>query len=259
MNKITLTVIILFLLIAQSCTTKKEILYLQNIDSLENSNISYATIKIQTNDILKVVVGDLNPLVAAPFNMNGSVSNSDDKSVVNVRLDGYLVNSNGTITMPILNEIKVSDLTTAAVEANIKSRLINEGYLVNPTVQVRVVNNKFTILGEVNVPGVKSFLEESISLIDAIGMAGDLTYSGIRKDVIIVREENGKRLVYHVDLTSIDWLNKSEYRVRQNDFIYIKPNKLKVKSGGLTNDPIQLIGILASITAVVLLIVQNAK
>ena len=148
MKKITLPVILLVLLILQSCTTKKQILYFQNIDSLENSNLSYSSIKIQANDILKVDVIDLNPLVAAPFNINSS-STTTPISVETMKLSGYLVSHKGTIMMPILNEIKVSGLTTSAVESHIKDRLINEGYLVNPTAQVRVVNNKFSILGEV--------------------------------------------------------------------------------------------------------------
>ena len=256
MNKITLPVIILILLIVQSCTTKKQILYVQNIDLYENSAIGYATIKIQTNDILKVDIIDINPLVAAPFNINPATSSSGT-SVEEMKLTGYLVSPKGTISMPILNEIKVSNLTTEVVENNIKDRLINEGYLVNPTVKVRVINNKFTILGEVNGPGVKSFTEESINLFDAIGLAGDLTYSGIRNDVTIIREQNGKRLVYHVDLTSASWMSNPDFQIRQNDIIYVKPNKLKVKSGGLTNDPIQLVTLIISLAAFFLLIINS--
>ena len=258
MKKKYLPIIVLFLLILNSCTTKKQILYVQNINSYENAALTYATIKIQPNDILKVDVIDINPLVAAPFNINPATSSSGT-SVEEMKLTGFLVSSKGTITMPILNEVKVSDSTTSEVENLIKNRLINEGYLVNPTVKVRVLNNKFTVLGEVNTPGVQSFTEESINLFEAIGLAGDLTYSGIRNDVTIIREQNGKRLVYHVDLTSASWMSNPEYRIRQNDFIYVQPNKLKVKSGGLTNDPIQLVGLIASLTAVVLLIIQNSK
>ncbi len=256
MNKITLTVITLFLLILQSCTTKKEILYLQNIDSYENATLAYTPIRIQPNDILKVDIIDMNPLVAAPFNKN-SGSSTTIESVETMKLTGYLVSPNGTIMVPILNEIKVSDLTTTTVENLIKDRLINEGYLVSPTVQVRVINNKVTILGEVNIPGVKSFTEESISLVEALGLAGDLTYSGVRSNVTLIREQNGKRLVFHIDLTTSSWLDNPDYRIRQNDFIYVEPNKLKVKSGGLTNDPIQLLALVFSLAGLILILFQN--
>lgn len=251
MKKILLPITLL-LLVLQSCTTKKQMLYLQDLDAYSNSTLTYATPKIQPNDILKIDVSDLNPVVAAPFNIN--VGSSAQSSVEMMKLTGYLVNPLGNITMPILNEINVGGLTPSNVEAKIKQRLIKEGYLVNPTVLVRVLNNKFTILGEVKSPGVIPFTEESISVLDAIGLAGDLTYSGIRKDVMLIREVDGKRLVYHIDLTTASWMSDPDYRIRQNDVIMVKPNKLKANSGGLIKDPIQVMGLIASLLAVVLLI-----
>jgi polysaccharide export outer membrane protein len=243
--------IMLILLFLQSCTTKKQMLYLQDLDKYSNSNLTYVTTKIQPNDILKIEVSDLNPAVAAPFNVS---SGSSESSVEMMKLSGYLVTPLGNITMPILNEINVGGMTPSNVEAKIKDRLIKEGYLVNPTVMVRVLNNKFTILGEVKSPGVIPFTEESISVLDAIGLAGDLTYSGIRKDILLIREVDGKRMVYHIDLTTASWMSNPEYRIRQNDVIMVNPNKLKANSGGLIKDPIQVIGLVASLLAVVLLI-----
>ncbi|WP_162789403.1 polysaccharide biosynthesis/export family protein [Flavobacterium fluviale] len=228
-------------------------LYLQDLDSYANSTINYTSPKIQPNDILKIDVGDLNPLVAAPFNITSSTSNQQS-SVEMMKLSGYLVNPQGTIMMPILNEVKVGGLTPANAEIKIKERLINENYLVNPTVQVRVLNNKFTILGEVNSPGVISFTEESISLLDALGLAKDLTYSAIRKDIKLIREVDGKRLVYHIDLTTASWMSNPNFRIRQNDVIVVTPNKLKVNSGGVIKDPLQLLGIAASLAALVIVI-----
>jgi len=252
MKKIFLPIILLLLLILQSCTTKKNILYLQDLDKYSNSNLNYTTTKIQPNDILKITVSDLNPLVAAPFNINTGSSYAES-SVEMMKLSGYLVTPQGNITMPILNEINVGGLTPSMVEGKIKERLINDGYLVNPTVMVRVLNNKFTILGEVNSPGVIPFTEESISVLDAIGLAGDLTFSAIRKDVKLIRELDGKRIVYHIDLTSASWMSNPDYRIRQNDVIVITPNKLKVNSGGLIKDPLQMLSIMGSIAAFVLL------
>jgi len=256
MKKIYLLIILLPLLMLESCTTKKQMLYLQDLDSYSNSTVTYTSPKIQPNDILKIDIGDLNPVVAAPFNMNFATAGAQN-SVEIMKLSGYLVNPQGNIMMPILNEVKVGGLTPANVEIKVKERLINENYLVNPTVQVRVLNNKFTILGEVNAPGVIPFSEESISMLDAIGLAKDLTYSAIRKDVKLIREVDGKRLVFHVDLTTASWMSNPNFRVRQNDVIIVTANKLKVNSGGLIKDPIQLMGIAASLAAVILLITTN--
>ena len=255
MKKFSLLLILLFLFMLQSCTTRKQMLYLQDLDTYANSTLNYASTKVQPNDILKIDVSDLNPIVAAPFN-NSTATFTSQTSVEMMKLTGYLVTPQGNITMPILNEIKVSGLTPANVESKIKERLINEGYLVNPTVQVRVVNNKFTILGEVNSPGVLSFTEESISLLDAIGMAKDLTYSAIRTDVKIIREFEGKRLVYHVDLTTASWMSNPDFRIRQNDVIVVTPNKLKANSGGVIKDPLQVLGLAISLTAVILLLTK---
>jgi polysaccharide export outer membrane protein len=230
-------------------------LYLQDIDNYNKSAVNFTTTKIQPNDILKIEITDLNPLVAAPFNNNSG--SSADSSVEMMKLSGYLVTPKGIITMPILNEVKVTGITPSDLEVKIKRILIEEGYLVNPTVLVRVLNNKFTILGEVKKPGVISFTEESVGLLDAIGMAGDLTYSGVRKDVTLIRETDGKRLVYHVDLTTASWMSNPVYRIRQNDVIVVKPNKLQANSGGLIKDPLQLLGIVASVMLLILLIKQQ--
>ena len=253
-KKIFLPIILFIVFLLQSCMSRKEVLYVQDINTYSNSNVAYVTTKIQPNDILKIDVSDLNPIVAAPFNINAASSN---ESVEMMELTGYLVTPKGNITMPILNEVTVGGLTPAEAESKIRARLIDEGYLVSPTVQVRVLNNKFTILGEVKAPGVYAFTEETINLFDAIGKAGDLTYSAIRNDITLIRELNGKRLVYHVDLTTAKWMSNPIYQIRQNDVIIVKPNKLQANSGGLIKDPIQVLGLLASITAVILLITNN--
>jgi polysaccharide export outer membrane protein len=254
MKKITIPILLALLLCLQSCATRKKMLYLQDVDTYNNMVVSYASTSIQPNDILRVTVSDLNPLVAAPFNISSGAG--QPLSVELMKLSGYLVSSEGNITMPILNEIKVSGETPTNAELIIKGRLIDEGYLVNPTVQVRVINNKFTVLGEVGSPGVKPFTEQSISLLDAIGMAGDLTYAGVREDVKLIRELDGKRFIYHIDLTTASWMSNPEYRIRQNDVIMVTPNKLKVNSAGLIKDPITAIGILASLITIYFLIVK---
>jgi polysaccharide export outer membrane protein len=254
MKKTTIPVLLVLLLCLQSCATRKKMLYLQDVDTYNNSAVSYASTSIQPNDILHITVSDLNPLVAAPFNISSGAG--QQLSVELMKLSGYLVSPEGNITMPILNDIMANGITPTNLELKIKDRLVNEGYLVNPTVQVRVINNKFTVLGEVQSPGVKPFTEQSVSLLDALGMAGDLTYAGVREDIKLIRELDGKRLVYHIDLTTASWMSNPEYRIRQNDVIMVTPNKLKVNSAGLIKDPITAIGILASLITIYFLIVK---
>lgn len=252
MKKIFPLLLILILLL-QACATKKDMLYLQDLDAYNNSVVSFVVVPIQPNDILKITISDLNPLVTVPFN---TAVTGQQTSAEMQKLSGYLVTAEGTIILPVLNSISVGGLTRLQIEDKIKNRLVEEGYLVNPTVQVRVVNNKFTVLGEVGSPGVKPFTEESISLLDAIGMAGDLTTAGIRRDIKLIREVDGKRLVFHIDLTTASWMSKPEFRIRQNDVILVTPNKLKVNSAGLIKDPIQTIGIIASLLTLYFLIIK---
>lgn len=252
MKKIFPLLLILILLL-QACATKKDMLYLQDLDAYNNSVVSFVVVPIQPNDILKITISDLNPLVTVPFN---TAVTGQQTSAEMQKLGGYLVTAEGTIILPVLNSISVGGLTRLQIEDKIKNRLVEEGYLVNPTVQVRVVNNKFTVLGEVGSPGVKPFTEESISLLDAIGMAGDLTTAGIRRDIKLIREVDGKRLVFHIDLTTASWMSKPEFRIRQNDVILVTPNKLKVNSAGLIKDPIQTIGIIASLLTLYFLIIK---
>lgn len=255
MKRVFLITILLISIMFQSCTTKKQVLYLQDLDQYSNSTLNYTSTKIQPNDILKIEVGDINPLVAAPFNM--SAGSDGSQSAEMMKLSGYLVSPNGSVIMPILNEVQLGGLTPANAEIKIKERLINENYLVNPTVQVRVLNNKFTILGEVNAPGVIPFTEESISLLEAIGLAKDLTYSAIRKDIKLIREVDGRRSVYHIDLTTAKWMSNPDYRIRQNDVIVVTPNNLKANSGRVVKDPLQMLGLFTSVAALILLIVRQ--
>ena len=119
MKKIFLSIILLSLLMLESCTTKKQMLYLQDLDRYTNTTVNYTSPMIQPNDILKIDVGDLNPIVAAPFN-NNSGSTTAQNSVEMMKLSGYLVNPQGTIMMPILNEVKVVGLTPPNPPTNIQ-------------------------------------------------------------------------------------------------------------------------------------------
>ncbi|AWG22214.1 hypothetical protein FFWV33_12155 [Flavobacterium faecale] len=256
MKKLPISILLVLILVLQSCGTKKKMLYVQDLDEYDNTALVYTTTKIQPNDILKVDVSDLNPIVAAPFNIQ-STGGGGQMSTEMLQLTGYLVNPKGQIMLPILNEMGVGGLTPSEAEMKIKQTLINEGYLVNPTVQVRVVNNRFTVLGEVNNPGVINFTEQSISLLTAIGLAGDLTYSGKRKDVQLIRETNGVRSVFHIDLTTANWMSNPDYRIRQNDVILVTPNTARVNSGRVIRDPLQVLGVLSTVLAIFLIIRNN--
>ena len=143
-----------------------------------------------------------------------------------------MVSAEGKINLPILGAINASGKTTSELEKSISTILESDGHLKNPSVSVRILNAKVTILGEVKMPGTYNFSEQSITLPQAIGYAGDVTIEANRKEVWLIREEEGKRKSHKLDLTKSDWFNSNYYNIKQNDIIYVYPNNVRVKSAG---------------------------
>ncbi|WP_418637883.1 polysaccharide biosynthesis/export family protein [Winogradskyella sp.] len=233
MNFKTLGLISLFIL--ASCAPKKDILYLQDIEAKKGSSIPYQPVNIQPNDILKITIGSLEPLAALPYNKNIE-QGAQPQNLELLQLDGYVVRLNQTIELPILGEISTKNKTTQELEAFIRHKLISEGHLSDARVNVRLINSKVTILGEVNKPGTINYTEPNMTLIQALGYAGDLTINGKRDDILLTREVDGVRKVTHIDLTSAEFMNSEFYFVKPNDFIVVNPNNPRVKNAGFVKD-----------------------
>ena len=229
-NYSILTIVILFLLC--SCVSKKELLYLQDIQALNNSKVLSSKNSLQENDILKIDVTSLEIDASLPYN-KVSVVNDFGNSLQLLQLNGYLVSTNKTINFPVLGEISVAEKTSQDLEKYLKNLLEVGGHLINPRVTVRLLNSKVTILGEVRNPGTFTFTEKNISLLQALGLAGDLTIDGNRKNIIVIRESNGQRTTTNIDLTSASWLSSPYQNIQPNDVIIVNPNSKKVTSAGL--------------------------
>ena len=225
----------LVLLLVSSCASKKEVLYLQDAATEGSGNVNYQTATIQPNDILKITVETLVPEAAIPYNKISS-QGMQPQNVQLLQLDGYLVSLDNTIKFPVLGEISTANLTPVELETAIREELIEGGHLLNPTVSVRLINAKVTILGEVNQPGTYSFTEQNITLLQALGYAGDLTINGKRNDILITREVDGVRKVSHIDLTSAAFMNSEFYFIKPNDVIVVNPNNPRVKSAGFVGN-----------------------
>ena len=250
-KKISYTFIIVGLL--QSCVSKKEMLYMQDVASYNNSEVTYNNHTLQVDDILKISVGALVPEAAIPYNnvTGGSVvANSIDV----MRLDGYLVSQNSTINFPVLGELSVKNKTTQELENELKKLLVDDGYLLNPNVTVRLLNAKVTILGEVQRPGTFTFTENNISLLQALGLAGDLTINGSREDVMVLRYIDGLQTTARINLTSAGFLGGPYQMVKPNDVIVVNPNSAKVKTAGYVGNISAILGIASILlTSIVLL------
>ena len=134
--------------------------------------------------------------------------------------------------------------------------LIKEKLLKSPTVSVRIVNKKITILGEISNPGTYEYSEENITLLQAIGKAGDLAIRGKRKNVLVIREENGIRTNTTIDLTKTDWFNSPYYYIKQNDIVYITPNDPKIKSAGFISSIQGTIALISTSLALIIFLTK---
>ena len=239
-----------------SCSTKKDILYFQDIDVTAQKDVVYSQNNVQINDILSISVSAIIPETALPYNQKYYSNNAMGSGEANSKLSGYLVNSEGTITFPILGKIEVLGKTINEIEDIIEKKLIDKGQLVEPIVNVRVINAKITILGNVNQAGTFPYYEQNLTLLQAIGDAGDLSMSGKRNDILIIREENGKRTYGRIDLRKTDWFDGPYYYVKQNDIIYVNPNGPMVKSAGYITNLQGVIGLFFTGLSLILLLTR---
>lgn len=214
-----------------SCASKKDIYYLQDATFKESNEIEYSSPIIQPNDILKISVNTPNPEAAIAYNRS-EIQGFRPQNLQLIQLDGYLVGADNTINFPTLGILNTKNKTTSDLSQFISSRLINDGHLLVVDVNVRLLNAKVTILGEVRKPGTYTFTEQNITIMQALGYAGDLTINGKRDDILITREINGKRYISRINLTSTDFMDSPYYYVKPNDLIVVNPNNPRVKNAG---------------------------
>jgi polysaccharide export outer membrane protein len=141
------------------------------------------------------------------------------------------VDKNGEIDFPTLGKLRVAGLTRDELSTSIKNKLIAENYISDPIVTVQFLNFRIFVAGEVAKPGMYEVINDRITLLESLSMAGDLTFCGRRDNVKIIREKNGERRVYTVDLRTTDLFNSPAYYLQQNDYIYVEPNKCRTKNG----------------------------
>ena len=143
---------------------------------------------------------------------------------------GYLVNNDGNIQFPILGTLKAEGLTKEQLKASITKKLVDRQLLTDPIVTIRLMNFRVTVLGEVRNPNVIQVPSEKISLLEAIGLAGDLTIYGKRENVLVIREENGQKVIKRINLNSSELLTSPYYYLKSDDVVYVEPNKSRVAS-----------------------------
>lgn len=242
-----------------SCVPSKKMIYLQGADELAENPQTIAQnyeLKIVPDDQLLITVsskdGELLELFANSQTLGSSGSSSNVQEAIGLRVD-----KQGQIDVPILGKMQAAGLTRGELADNIKTRLIEGEYLKDPVVTVQLKAFKVSIMGEVGSPGVQTISGDRVTILEALSMAGDLTPSGKRDNVLVIREDGDQRVSYVVDLTSSEKVLTSPcYYLKQNDVIYVQPNKSIGVKGSATMSFISASSSILSVIASVLSIVS---
>lgn len=227
LKNIATTAALLFMLLASSCSTPRNIAYMQNtVFGQEEAIANLNEIKIQPKDKLSIVVSCKEPELARLFNLvqasNRVGQEGSQRSDGNVSV--YTVDSYGDIMFPVLGKVHIAGLTREQISEKIAQELINGKWVSDPIVTVEYANLHFSVVGEVTSPGTYAISNDQVTLLEALSKAGDLTPYGER-EITVIREEGGKRIKYLVDLRDNNLFESPAYYLQQNDIIYVQPNK----------------------------------
>lgn len=239
--------IIIYIFTFCSCAQKRDLAYFSNLaQQSAEETIQDQPIKIQQNDLLRVNINSLNPESNTLF--TGNRQNTTSGSYEGPT--GYRVAKDGMITLPVIGNIQVEGLTIAQAQDALTEKLTR--YVKEPIVEVQLLNFKITVIGEVNKPSSFTIPGDHINLLEALGMAGDMTVYGKRENVLIIREQNGKRIMKRLDLNRQDVLNDRFFNLMQNDIVYVEPDKSKAIEYSPSTRIMPIV--IASISAVAVLI-----
>lgn len=247
-----ITLLLLFLVALVSCSSGAKITYLQNVDAKpsEGKTLKYEP-TLQPDDLLSIIVSAQNPESTIPFNLpqiqgNYGINNNQNG------IKTYLIDNEGEIDFPVIGKVKLGGLVRS--QANKKLESLVSDYVKNPGINLRILNFKISVLGEVSRPGTFSIDSERITLLEALGKAGDLTIYGKRTDLLIIRENNGIKKYQRVDITKADFVSSPFYYLTQNDVVVVNPNKTKINASAVgPNSTVILSSISLIVTIAVLL------
>ena len=248
-------VVILIVMLFVSCSNMKKSTYFYDApDSIYNSSrFENLEDTLNENDLLSISVSSVNNEAADMFNMSSSIGSSVMINGGLVLGSGYLVDKKGYILVPILGQIKVLGKTKQEVRDYITSALISKKLLLDPIVDVRVINFRISVLGEVLRPNVFAVPSEKISILEALSLAGDITIYGNKERVSLIREVGENKVLHHLDLTSSEILTSQYFYLKSNDVIYVEPRPSKVAEASVLKPwiPVALSAISLAIIAIV--------
>jgi len=228
------------------CVSRKSSVYFQNDTS---ESIPDFKLTLRAGDIVSIVVSASDAELASPFNQNPNQGTNQVSGYTNgiASSIGYLIEPNGTINFPVLGSITLGGLSRSEAITLMVDKL--KAYLQNPSVSIRILNFKVSVLGDVRNPGTFLIPNERISFPEAIGLAGDLNITGKRHNLLLVRTVSGKKQTYRIDLTQSELFKSPDlYYLQQGDLIYVEPNRALRNSSAINNR----LGVIISVFSLIL-------
>lgn len=263
-NKTAVFLLFLSVIFLSSCYDEKKIAYFQRGPN-QSDTISVANMyvpHIQAGDILSIYVNSLSPEASSFFNPYSAAGLSNNSSstqgattspaLSQSSSPGFLVDSSGSIELPLIGPLKLGGLTTVQAKDTIKRHLLT--YLKEPTVTVRISNFKISVIGEVAKPSVYVIPNETITLPEALSIAGDLTVFARRDNIQIIRETNGKKEFGTINLNSRQVFTSSYYYLHANDVVYVQPGKKKVEA---TDRTYQILPTAVSLISIIVILLKK--
>ena len=265
-KNIFILLINLVFIFLNSCTSQKKLDYLQNIENVAlETSIKNAKSTIQPNDQLVILVTAKDMDVVKPFNQNFSSgqilqystasNNMPTQNQTSTSGPTYVVDSNGNIEFPVIGKINTENKTTEELRDILKKEISK--YVVNPQVSVKNTNYKITVLGEVNRPGTYNIPEAQTTVLEVLGLAGDLTIYGNREGILVLRNIDGTMTKERLDLTKVDFINSPYFYLKQNDVIIVSPNETKQKTSRLDPNAGIYISVASIVVTILALIFKN--
>lgn len=246
------------ILAVPSCSTPKEISYFQDLESVEGQRIGGAKgITVRPKDKISIIVNCKSPELTALFNLPYVTQRLGENSRSTISsgysqgyISGYTVDDRGCVDFPVLGEVHVAGMTREEIASEIKRELREQGQAADAVVTVDFMNLYYQVLGEVARPGRYAIDKDALTILDAIGAAGDLTIYGRRDRVKVLRDEGGRMRTYEVDLCSAsDLIASPVYYVRQNDVIYVDPNDVRARQSTVNGNNVRSTSFWISLTS----------
>ncbi|HNX21988.1 MAG TPA: polysaccharide biosynthesis/export family protein [Bacteroidales bacterium] len=237
-----------------SCNTSKQILYLQDAQLQTPKKVmAGSNITIQAKDMVSIIVSSKDQELAALFNLTRyqSMVGPAGSTTQRGEISGYTVDLEGFIDFPVVGKLKVLDLTRHQLATLIKDTLIKSNLIKDPVVTVDFMNLYISVMGEVKNPGRYKIERDQITLLDAISMAGDLTIFGKRDGITVIRETNGERIIYKVDIRTADLFDSPVYYLKQNDIIYVEPNKIRAGQSTINENNLKSVSLWISVASLI--------